>query len=126
MCKNYVSYYLKKLPKFDPVLYRVSIQMFLKLLKLHPIIKKGSLHNISNYRPVSVLSNLSNNFENLIYYCLQSFFLSNILIFLINYYLRFKKKKHGICVFFSISLLALTHFLAQYFIINLKVVVCAA
>ena len=42
-------------------------------VKIAPIYKKGSLHNISNYRPVSVLSKFSKVFENLIYNRIQSF-----------------------------------------------------
>ena len=44
-----------------------------KLAQITPRQKKGSLHNISNYRLVSVLSNFSKVFENLIYNRLQSF-----------------------------------------------------
>ena len=48
--------------------------MFLKLLKNTLIHKKGSICNISNYRPVSVVINISKVFENLLYNCLQIFY----------------------------------------------------
>ena len=62
--KSYVSYYLEELIHFF-ITSGVYPYVF-KIAPITPIYKKGSLHNISNYRPVSVLSNLSKVFENLI------------------------------------------------------------
>ena len=64
MCKNHASNYLKEL--FNFCIDSLVFQMILKLFKIHPFIKKGSLRNISNCRPVSVLNNLSEVFENLL------------------------------------------------------------
>ena len=57
ICKNYVSYYLKDPFNFC-IISGISPNVF-KIAQITPTHKKGSLHNISNYRPVSVLSNLS-------------------------------------------------------------------
>ena len=54
---------LKSCPTF--VLHRVSILVFVKLLK-YTDSQERPFHNISNWRPVSVLANLSIVFENLI------------------------------------------------------------
>ena len=79
ICKNYVSYYLKELLNFciTPGVYPNVFKNAQNTL----ILKKPSLHNISNYRPVFVLSNLSTVFENFIYnhieiFCLTSKFLA--------------------------------------------------
>ena len=47
--------------------------IILKLLKWRPFIKNDR-ENISNYRPISILCNISKNFENLIFSRLQYFF----------------------------------------------------
>ena len=78
ICKNLVSYYLK-----EPFNFCITSDVYPNVYKNcsnTTILKKGYPHNISNYRPVSVLSNLSKVFENLIYNSLQSF-LSNIKFF---------------------------------------------
>ena len=66
VCKNYVSHYVKELFNVCS-LSGVYPNVFEKLVKLPTIHKKFSLHNILNYRPVSVVSSLSNDFENRIY-----------------------------------------------------------
>ena len=71
MCKNHVSYYLKEL--FNFCIDSLVFPNVFKIAQITPIHKKGSLRNISNYRPVSVLNNLSKVFENLLYNRLQSF-----------------------------------------------------
>ena len=65
ICKYYVSCYLKEIIEFC-VISGVYPNVF-KNAQITPIYKKGPLHNISNYRQVSVLSNHSKVFENLIY-----------------------------------------------------------
>ena len=71
LCKNHVSYYLKEL--FNFCIDSLVFPNVFKIAQITPIHKKGSLRNISNYRPVSVLNNLSKVFENLLYNRLQSF-----------------------------------------------------
>ena len=44
-----------------------------KIAQIAPIHKEGSGRNISSYRPVFVLKNLSKVFENILYNCLQIF-----------------------------------------------------
>ena len=57
------------------ILYRLAcFSKFFKIAQITPIHKKSSLRNISNYRPVSVLNNLSKIFENLLYKRLHFFF----------------------------------------------------
>ena len=98
---------------------------------------KGSIHNISTYRPLSVPSNLSKVYENIIYNNLQRFCQTFDFHAENNFGFRKKKliaelaavtlmdilspafveKKYGTC-FFSIILLASTHIVVQYFMIN--------
>ena len=47
--------------------------MVFKIAQITPIHKKGSLRNKSNYRPASVLNNLSKVFENILYNWLLRF-----------------------------------------------------
>ena len=61
MCKNHVSYYLKE--PFNFCIDSLVFPNVFKMAQIHPIIKKGSLRNILNYRPVSVLNNLSKVFK---------------------------------------------------------------
>ena len=72
--RNYF-YYLKEL--FNLCFKSGVYPNFFKIVQITPTHKKGSLHNMSNYMPLSVLSNLSKVFENRLYNCLQKF-LSNI------------------------------------------------
>ena len=64
MCQNHVAYHLKVLLNFFYDLGCLS-KHFINILK-------GSPHDICNYRPVSVLSNLSKVFENTVYNSLQN------------------------------------------------------
>ena len=64
MCKNCVSSYIKEIFNFCIAL---GLYHFVfKSAQITPIHKKGSFRNLSNYKPVSVLSNLSKVFKNLI------------------------------------------------------------
>ena len=45
----------------------------LKIAKVIPIFKKGSLNDISNYRPISLLPSISKNFEKLIFIQLSTY-----------------------------------------------------
>ena len=63
MCKNHVAYHLKELLKFC-ITSGVYPNIF-EIAHITHIHKKGSSHDYSNYRPVSVLSNLYKVFETL-------------------------------------------------------------
>ena len=52
----------------------ISFSTFLSILKLADITKKDSRYEKSNYRPISVLPNLSKIFENVLYDQISSFF----------------------------------------------------
>ena len=71
ICKNFFSYCMKEIFNFC-ITTGVYPDVF-KIAQITPSHKKGSLHIKSNYSPVSVLSNLSKVFENLIYNRLRSF-----------------------------------------------------
>ena len=61
----------------------VNQQVFPEILKeaiITPVFKKGARNVVNNYRPISILSNISKNFESLLYSRIQSFFLSNDLL----------------------------------------------
>jgi hypothetical protein len=45
----------------------------MKIAKIRPVHKKGNRHEISNYRPISVLSIFSKIFEKMVYIRLVSF-----------------------------------------------------
>ena len=51
-----------------------------KFSKITPLFKKGSRHQIENYRPISILSNLNKIFEKLMHTRLSSFFESRNVI----------------------------------------------
>ena len=71
MCKNHNAYHLNGLLNFC-IASGVYSSIF-KFIQITPIYKKGSLHYISNYKPVSVLKDLYKGFENIIYNRLQNF-----------------------------------------------------
>ena len=60
----------------------------LKLAKIIPIFKKGSKTIISNYRPISLLSNLNKIFEKLVFSRVYSFLDSNDSIYKLQYGFR--------------------------------------
>ena len=70
ICKSHVSYHLKELFNFC-IISGIYPNVF-KISQNTPIRNKCSLHNISVYRRVSILSNFSKVFETLIYNRLQS------------------------------------------------------
>ena len=52
----------------------------MKLAKINPVFKKGSTHIVTNYRPISILCNISKIFESIMYNRLNNFLMSqNIL-----------------------------------------------
>ena len=53
----------------------------LKIAKVIPVFKKGSLLNCSNYRPISLLSNINKIFEKLLYFRLYGFLDKNNVLF---------------------------------------------
>ena len=78
VCGSYVSAYICKL--FNLCIDQGVFPKNLKLAKVTPIHKKGSYNMISNYRPISVLSNISKIFECLMHSRINQFFMSqNIL-----------------------------------------------
>ena len=67
-------------PLTDLFNYCISFGIFpqqLKIAKVIPIYKSGPLDNTGNYRPISLLTNLSKNFERLLHKRLVSFFEKN-------------------------------------------------
>ena len=120
ICKNYVFYHLKELISFC-ILSSIYPNVF-EFAQITPLHKKGSFHNISNYRPVSALSNISKVCENLIYnrlkfFCQTSkFFAKNhfdyrknqntevaTFILIDNFLSSLGEKIVGICVFHDYS-----------------------
>ena len=55
-----------------------------KLATVCPVFKKGDSNNINNYRPVSLLSNISKLIEKVMYNRLYSFLESKIFFTIIN------------------------------------------
>jgi hypothetical protein len=49
----------------------------LKLAKVKPLYKKGNIHEVQNYRPISILSVFSKILEKLMYNSLTSFIIKN-------------------------------------------------
>ena len=65
MCSAYLSEHLSNL--FNLCLSNQKFPLDFKVSKINPIFKKGSKTEIANHRPISVLTNLSKIFENLIF-----------------------------------------------------------
>ena len=53
----------------------------LKIAKVIPIHKEGSKLELTNYRPISLLSNIDKNFEKLLYKCVHGFLESNNVLY---------------------------------------------
>ena len=60
----------------------------LKLAKVIPVYKKDSKLDFSNYRPISLLSNLDKILEKLMYTRIVKFFNNNNLFFLLQFSFR--------------------------------------
>ena len=75
LCGNYVPVYLCKL--FNLCINQSVFPDVFKVAKITPIHKKGPRNLVSNFRPISVLTNFSKIFESLLYNRLQSFFQAN-------------------------------------------------
>ena len=88
--ENHVVYYLKELLNFC-ITSGVYPNIFEIVQGTH-IHKKGSPRDISNYRPVSVLSNLSKVFENIINNRLHIFYQTSNLIAQNRFGFRIKTK----------------------------------
>ena len=73
-----LSPFLVKL--FNLCIDRGEFPNLLKVSKIQPVHKKGSKSVIENYRPISILTNLSKIFETLIQKRLESFFRSSDLL----------------------------------------------
>ena len=93
-----------------------------KLAKITPVFKKGASDLISNYRPISILSNFSKIFESVIFTRIQNFFIAENLLsnrqfgfrkdrstelaifdLLFKILPAFEMKKFAICVFLDYS-----------------------
>jgi len=71
LCNLPLSHYLMDL--FNLCISIGTYPDVFKIAQITPIHKKGSIQEIPNYRPISVLCNLSKIFENLIYERIQKF-----------------------------------------------------
>ena len=76
--KNHVSQILCKL--FNICLLQGIFPDNLKHAKITPVFKRGCPFNIPNYRPISIVSNISKIFESLIYKRLSKYFASQGLL----------------------------------------------
>ena len=107
---------------FNKSLRQESFPEFWKLANVTPIYKKGETNNVSNYRPVSLLSCCGKILERIVFKHLYNFFLRNNLIYkyqsgflprhsttyqLIDIYHHicqtFEQKQHSVMVFCDIS-----------------------
>ena len=86
---SHISNYICKL--FNMCLTQSTFPEIFKNSRVIPIYKKGERNMICNYRPVSILCNLSKVFENLIYTRLNSYFTCNA--FLSDNQFGFRKEK---------------------------------
>jgi len=117
---DYISVFICKL--FNMCIDEGVFPSIFKIAKITPIYKKGAKNCISNYRPVSVLTNLNKIFESILFSRLNNYFSSfNLLsknqfgfrkerstelatLQLINKLLvSFENKKIAICVFLDYS-----------------------
>ena len=78
ICDNHATEIISKL--FNLCIEQRTFPECLKTAVINPIYKKGNRNLIKNYRPISILTNISKIFETLIYNRLQSFFQENQLL----------------------------------------------
>ena len=67
-----------------------SFPTILKTSKVTPIYKKDSKLKCSNYRPISLLSNIDKILERIVYNCLYNFFEDNKLVYNLEFGFRQK------------------------------------
>ena len=74
----------------EPLTYLYNLSLMqgivpdcLKIAKVIPIFKKGDIHLVSDYRPISLLSIFNKLLEKIVYKRLYSFFVKNIVINLV-------------------------------------------
>ena len=77
-CRELLAPHLSEL--FNLCIATATFPDILKIAKVVPIYKKGSLREVKNYRPVSTLSNISKIFETLLFKRLDSFIKSKSLL----------------------------------------------
>ena len=58
----------------------------LKIAKIIPLYKKGDIHSITNYRPISLLPTLSKIFERVIFIQLYTYFDDNNILMITIFY----------------------------------------
>ena len=75
LCASNISLHLSNL--FNVCIAEGTFPDSLKIAKITPVYKKGSRKEISNYRPVGILKNLSKIFESLLNVRLKNYFGSN-------------------------------------------------
>ena len=85
----YISAHISKL--FNLCIQRGVYPDCMKIAKVTPVFKSKTRENIANYRPISVLSNLSKIFENLLYNRVLSFV--DTFSLLSNHQYGFRKKQ---------------------------------
>ena len=78
LCKPHISTILANL--FNRCITEGIFPSALKLARVTPVYKKGVASIIANYRPISVISNLSKIFESIIYKRISAYFESNGLL----------------------------------------------
>ena len=98
LCKNHVAVLLAKL--YNRCIAEGIFPSPLKLAKVTPVFKKGNKRSISNHRPISVLSNLSKNFESILCKRINSYFETTGL--LNTYQYGFRKQKNTEMAIFSL------------------------
>ena len=60
-------------PSFNNSIYQSEFPLILKLANITPVFKKGDRNSKENYRPASILSNISKIFESCMFHQISSF-----------------------------------------------------
>ena len=71
-CAHYISQILADF--FNACIEQGTFPKIFKLSKITPVFKKGAKNLIKNYRPISILTNITKLFESIIFNRLQAFF----------------------------------------------------